>query len=214
MAIRSRSRDGVSSTLIHKRETNGRPRAYGSGWLPSPATFPPSKPLSFPETTVQGLFSRAASGIFDSVTDIALNLPPHLLLSLVYRVVVLHFAARIIPAIRKNSMGYDDGMTDETRPGSFWDGRSLGEEPMVSHRHQLCVRKTDLAEYETDYGSACLQARNPHRGLHTFASYVATSSTSSDLPCSTRCGLPNMVEMGKHHHLPSNLVFRTITRSR
>jgi hypothetical protein len=109
-----------------------RPRTYGSGWLPSPATFPPSKPLSFPETTVQGLFSRAASGIFDSVTDIALTLPPHLLLSLVYRVVVLHFAARIIPAIRKNSMGYDDGMNGETRPGSFWDGRSLTEEPMVN----------------------------------------------------------------------------------
>jgi hypothetical protein len=76
------------------------------------------------------LFSRAASGIFDSVTDIAFNLPHHLLLSLVYRVVVLHAAARIIPAIRKYSMGYDDGMTDESKPG-FWDGRSLNEEPMV-----------------------------------------------------------------------------------
>jgi len=137
MAIRSRSRDGVSPTPIYGSGADGRPRTYGSGWLPSPATFPPSKPLSFPETTVQGLFSRAASGIFDSVTDIALTLPPHLLLSLVYRVVVLHFAARIIPAIRKNSMGYDDGMSDETRPGSFWDGRSLGEEPMVSFAFDL-----------------------------------------------------------------------------
>lgn len=79
---------------------------------------------------MQGLFSRAASGIFDSVTDIAFNLPHHLLLSLVYRVVVLHFAARIIPAIRKYSMGYDDGMNGDSRPG-FWDGRSLTEEPMV-----------------------------------------------------------------------------------
>ena len=180
MAIRSRSRDGVRSTLIHKQETNGRPRAYGSGWLPSPATFPPSKPLSFPETTVQGLFSRAASGIFDSVTDIALTLPPHLLLSLVYRVVVLHFAARIIPAIRKNSMGYDDGMTDETRPGSFWDGRSLGEEPMVSPRFRpICGIEADLAEYETDNGGIGLQARYPHSCLHTSSPCVPT--LSSDL---------------------------------
>ena len=43
---------------------------------------------------------------------------------------MLHAAARIIPAIRKYSMGYDDGMTDESKPG-FWDGRSLNEEPMV-----------------------------------------------------------------------------------
>jgi len=165
MAIRSRSRDGVSLSHVQRDLTNGRPRTYGSGWLPSPATFPPSKPLSFPETTVQGLFSRAASGIFDSVTDIALTLPPHLLLSLVYRVVVLHFAARIIPAIRKNSMGYDDGMTNETRPGSFWDGRSLGEEPMVSSSSES-GDEADVVEHEAYYGSTCLSTCDPHSGIH------------------------------------------------
>jgi hypothetical protein len=38
-------------------------------------------------------------------------------------------------------MGYDDGMSDETRPGSFWDGRSLGEEPMVSLSFHFLVNK-------------------------------------------------------------------------
>lgn len=79
-------------------------------------------------------------GIWDSLSDIARTLPPHLLLSLIYRVAVLHLAARIVPVIRKYSMGWDDGMgsgegdgdvSGAGRPG-FWDGRSLGEEPAVS----------------------------------------------------------------------------------
>lgn len=81
------------------------------------------------------------------MTDIAFNLPHHLLLSLVYRVVVLHAAARIIPAIRKYSMGYDDGMTDESKPG-FWDGRSLNEEPMV------CPHVTITNATPTDSGQS------------------------------------------------------------
>jgi hypothetical protein len=50
-------------------------------------------------------------------------------LSLIYRVAVLHLAARIVPVIRKSSMGWDDGMDNDV--GGFWDGRSLGEEPTV-----------------------------------------------------------------------------------
>lgn len=54
---------------------------------------------------------------------------------------MLHLASRIVPVIRKYSMGWEDAFLDEAdadadgsngeRPG-FWDGRSLGEEPAVS----------------------------------------------------------------------------------
>nr|GFD30192.1 hypothetical protein [Tanacetum cinerariifolium] len=71
---------------------------------------------------------RLRGGTFDSIFDIAQTLPPHLLLSLIYRLAVLHLAARIVPVIRKSSMGYDDGMDGAVASG-FWDGRSLGEEP-------------------------------------------------------------------------------------
>lgn len=70
-------------------------------------------------------------------TDIssAQTLPPHTLLSLIYRVAVMHLAARIIPVIRKSSLGWSDtpGEDDSAASGStpFWDGRSLGEEPAV-----------------------------------------------------------------------------------
>jgi hypothetical protein len=59
----------------------------------------------------------------------------------VYRVLVLHLAARIVPMIRKASLGWNDGMSDSgilnpegsgAQPG-FWDGRSLTEEPTVCH---------------------------------------------------------------------------------
>jgi hypothetical protein len=73
------------------------------------------------------------NGIVSSISDIARTFPPHLLLSLIYRVAVLHLAAKIVPVIRKYSMGWDDTLSgdEKERPG-FWDGRSLVEEPAVS----------------------------------------------------------------------------------
>lgn len=71
------------------------------------------------------------TGIFDSLFDVTKTLPPHLLLSLIYRVAVLHLAARIVPVLRKASIGWDDGMETNVSAG-FWDGKSLGEEPAVS----------------------------------------------------------------------------------
>lgn len=46
---------------------------------------------------------------------------------------MLHFAARIIPAIRRAAAGWDDS-SDEPNDGrgGFWDGRRLGEEPPSS----------------------------------------------------------------------------------
>jgi hypothetical protein len=68
-------------------------------------------------------------------------------------------------------MGYDDGMVDETRPGSFWDGRSLGEEPMVSRI--LCFKGgADSAEYETDHSGTSLPPRYPDSSLHSSSTYV------------------------------------------
>jgi hypothetical protein len=100
-----------------------RPRQYGSGWLSHDWAVPKITSATSVKALAQYLFSRA----LDSVWDIAKQLPPHLLLSLIYRVVVLHFSTRIIPMIRKASLGYDNG---EPAP-SFWDGRSLTEEPTV-----------------------------------------------------------------------------------
>lgn len=98
---------------------------------------------------MQALAQYAISRAFDSVWDIAKQLPPHLLLSLIYRVVVLHFATRIIPMIRKASLGYDNG---EPAP-SFWDGRSLTEEPTVSLGEREGLR------------DSCLSRRGESRGL-------------------------------------------------
>lgn len=107
-----------------------RPRQYGSGWLsPSPTWTP--KVVSPITPSVHSLASRAVTGIFDSLFDVTKTLPPHLLLSLIYRVAVLHLAARIVPVLRKASTGWDDGMETDVSAG-FWDGKSLGEEPAVS----------------------------------------------------------------------------------
>ena len=65
--------------------------------------------------------------MLDSMRSVSLSLPPHLLLSLIYRVAVLHCAARIVPMIRR---GWEDG-SDATP--NFWDGKSLTEEPPVSY---------------------------------------------------------------------------------
>lgn len=113
--------------------TDDRPRQYGSGWMsPLPSWLPKELPTSAP--SLKTLASRALSGSLDSVFGVARTLPPHLLLSLIYRVAVLHLAARIAPVIRKSSMGWDDGMDNDV--GGFWDGRSLGEEPTVRQQRR------------------------------------------------------------------------------
>ena len=131
MAVGRRGSDGVSHALTRLKCVliPGRPRQYGSGWLSlSPAWT--SKPVKA-RSSVRSLATAALIGVADSFVDVARTLPPHLLLSMIYRVTVLHLAARIVPALRINSMGWDDGM-DPTTPSSFWDGRSLGQEPPVS----------------------------------------------------------------------------------
>lgn len=110
-----------------------RPRQFGSSWLsPSPIWSP--KTVSPAVPTVQGLMRRAVIGVADSFVEVARDLPPQMLLSLIYRVTVLHLAARIVPVIRKSSIGWDDGMepngAGDVAPG-FWDGRSLRQEPAV-----------------------------------------------------------------------------------
>lgn len=133
LAIRCRSSHGVSSnahTTIGKLII--RPRQFGSGWTSISPTWKP-KTITPAVPTVQALATRALNGVLDNVIDVARTLPPHLLLSLIYRVAVLHLAARIVPALRKSSMGWDDGMDNGVASG-FWDGRSLGEEPTV-RRH-------------------------------------------------------------------------------
>jgi hypothetical protein len=132
MALWCRERDGVSTDSTAdlydmsqpQSSTDSRPRQYGSGWL----SHDWAVPKSIKASSVKGLAQYTLTRAFDSVWVVAKQLPPHLLLSLIYRVVVLHFATRIIPVIRKASLGYDNG---EPVP-SFWDGRSLGEEPTVS----------------------------------------------------------------------------------
>jgi hypothetical protein len=114
-------RRGGGDRVGHRRPANSRPRAFGSGWFSS--SWATSKQL--PDASVQSLIRRALVSPFDSLLSISRTLPPHVLISLIYRVAVLHLAARIVPLIRKATMGDD---TTNGAPG-FWDGRSLGEEP-------------------------------------------------------------------------------------
>ncbi|WVF66666.1 hypothetical protein IAT40_001407 [Kwoniella sp. CBS 6097] len=130
----------VYSAWLSGVEAAMEPRTYGTGWLPSPSS-PLRKSNSLPSpslTSISSLLQYAMTSTFPSFISISRTLPPHLLLSLIYRVAVLHLAARIVPVIRKASLGWDDGLSDggiaggdgqgQEQPG-FWDGRSLGEEP-------------------------------------------------------------------------------------
>ncbi|WVR03178.1 hypothetical protein IAU60_000169 [Kwoniella sp. DSM 27419] len=116
-------------------ESAMEPRTYGTGWLPAPSSpLRQPEPLPAPElTSVSALLSYAVHSTFPSFISVSRTLPPHLLLSLIYRVAILHAAAKIVPGLRKASLGWDDGMSDgglstDGQPG-FWDGRSLNEEP-------------------------------------------------------------------------------------
>ncbi|GFZ44750.1 hypothetical protein JCM24511_02475 [Saitozyma sp. JCM 24511] len=113
-----------ASTIRHHETGSPYPFAHSGPKRQSPLTPPSAHRLSF------------NANVADTHPRSAQTLPPHLLLSLIYRVAVLHLAARIVPVIRKTSMGWNDGMDegsangngDGGRPG-FWDGRSLGQEP-------------------------------------------------------------------------------------
>lgn len=123
---RSRGADGQCQRcplcLFSCFSADPRPRQFGTGWLSHDWAVP--KTVSAPN--VNALVHYAVSSALDSVWRVSIALPPHLLLSLIYRVVVLHFATRIVPMIRR---GWEDG--SDAAP-NFWDGRSLGEEPTVS----------------------------------------------------------------------------------
>nr|KIR48550.1 hypothetical protein I312_02400 [Cryptococcus bacillisporus CA1280] len=98
----------------------------GSSWFPSPS--PLRKSHSLPpvvDRSIHSLLSYALHSAVPSFINVSETLPPHLILSLIYRVTVLHLAAKIVPVLRRASMGWDD--RDE-REG-FWDGRTLGDEP-------------------------------------------------------------------------------------
>ncbi|WRT63310.1 uncharacterized protein IL334_000215 [Kwoniella shivajii] len=134
----------VYSAWLSGVEAAMEPRTYGTGWLPS-STSPLRQHSILPKSNYQSidsitsLFSFALHSIFPSFISVSKNLPPHLLLSLIYRVAVLHMAARIVPVIRKASLGWDDGMSNDgsnditssqqIQGEGFWDGRSLGQEP-------------------------------------------------------------------------------------
>ncbi|WWD06237.1 hypothetical protein V865_004323 [Kwoniella europaea PYCC6329] len=126
----------VYSAWLSGVEGAMEPRTYGSGWLPSPTSSlrQPSSHIPKSLDSISALFNYALHSTFPSFISVSRTLPPHLLLSLIYRVAVLHMAARIVPVIRKSSLGWDDGLSidgngsGEQKEG-FWDGRSLGQEP-------------------------------------------------------------------------------------
>ncbi|KAK4684740.1 hypothetical protein P7C73_g5424, partial [Tremellales sp. Uapishka_1] len=117
----------VYSAWLSGIEAAMEPHRFGTGWLTS--DWAVAKSVS--ETSVISLAERAVRGLVDNVWGVSSTLPPHVLLSLIYRILVLHLAAKIVPIIRKSSTGWDDGMSasdNQVEPG-FWDGRTLGEEP-------------------------------------------------------------------------------------
>ncbi|WWC85447.1 uncharacterized protein L201_000310 [Kwoniella dendrophila CBS 6074] len=129
----------VYSAWLSGVEAAMEPRSYGTGWLPSPSSplrQSASLPKALDSTSISSLFSYAVHSVVPSFVSVSRTLPPHLLLSLIYRVAILHMAARIVPVIRKSSLGWDDGMSNDgssdqnTSQGEgFWDGKSLNEEP-------------------------------------------------------------------------------------
>lgn len=143
----------------------------------SSSSFPPPSPLRqshpLPSTvgpSVNSLLSYALHAAVPSFITVSETLPPHLVLSLIYRVTVLHLAAKIVPVLRRASMGWDD--RDE-REG-FWDGRTLGDEPAVcciSDTHTpfvLCANEKgkNQQEYENHNRLLVISSSYPHSCLH------------------------------------------------
>lgn len=159
-----RPRARWSECCSTKFYSHPRPRQYGSSWLSHDWAVP--KSVSAPN--VNTLAHIAYGSLFDSLWRVSLSLPPHLLLSLIYRVVVLHFAARIVPVIRK-STGWD-GESDAVP--NFWDGRSLGEEPAVSV--VLCLSGVTTHSPEHAHHDHCplVPPAHPHRSVHPPVAYV------------------------------------------
>lgn len=109
-----------------------------SSWFPSPSPLRQSHSLPpTVEPSINSLLTYALHSAVPSFIKVSETLPPHLVLSLIYRVTVLHLAAKIVPVLRRASMGWDD--RDDAREG-FWDGRTLGDEPAVCQRPSLFVK--------------------------------------------------------------------------
>ncbi|WVW81372.1 hypothetical protein I302_103364 [Kwoniella bestiolae CBS 10118] len=122
----------VYSAWLSGVEAAMEPRTNASTWLPSPLSSLRQPVSNLPQSldSISSLFNYALHSTFPSFISVSRTLPPHLLLSLIYRVAVLHMAARIVPVIRKSSLGYEDGLSvDAEQKEGFWDGRSLGQEP-------------------------------------------------------------------------------------
>ncbi|WWC67206.1 uncharacterized protein I206_101113 [Kwoniella pini CBS 10737] len=127
----------VYSAWLSGVEGAMEPRTYGTGWLPSPSSpLRQSNSLPYELNSISSLFNYTIHSVFSSFISVSRTLPPHLLLSLIYRVAVLHMAARIIPIIRKSSLGWDDGFSSDgadntpiQQKDGFWDGKSLNQEP-------------------------------------------------------------------------------------
>jgi hypothetical protein len=88
---------------------------------------------------VVGLAMNILNHASETMLKIAKSLPPTLLISLCYRLLVLHTAARFIPAIKRAASGWDEPVTpaagEVEKSSSFWsDGRSFSEERAVSQR--------------------------------------------------------------------------------
>ncbi|ODN73879.1 hypothetical protein L202_07396 [Cryptococcus amylolentus CBS 6039] len=119
----------VYSAWLSGVEAEMPARTFGSSWFPSPSPLRESYSIpAIGKPSVQSLLSYALHSLFPSFMTVSRTLPPHLLLSLIYRVAVLHLAARIVPVLRRASMGWDEREGGEGEEG-FWDGRTLGDEP-------------------------------------------------------------------------------------
>nr|ODN87043.1 hypothetical protein L203_03817 [Cryptococcus depauperatus CBS 7841]ODO01306.1 hypothetical protein L204_02034 [Cryptococcus depauperatus CBS 7855] len=117
----------VYSAWLSGIEGEMESRTFGFSWFPSPS--PLRQPSSLPpidKPSISSLISYSLHSLFPSFMTVLRTLPPHLLLSLIYRITVLHMAARIVPILRRASMGWDERI--EGKEG-FWDGRTLGDEP-------------------------------------------------------------------------------------
>jgi hypothetical protein len=88
---------------------------------------------------VVGLAMSILNHATETMFKIARSLPPTLLISLCYRLLVLHTAARLIPAIKRAASGWDESVASNDKPeetetsSGFWsNGKSFSDERPVS----------------------------------------------------------------------------------
>lgn len=129
---------------------------------------------------VVGLAMSILTHATETMWKIGKMLPPTLLISLCYRILVLHTAARFIPAIKRAASGWDEVSADEPAEKSLLVNDSFSEERAVSSHYSFLVQNMS----ECSFGLFLLDATLEFAG-HNDSDSIPTSDSDCSVHPST-----------------------------